>query len=205
MKKLIVLFILFGLTPLLSTPCTAAETEQGIKPVESAKKGSLQAIEVLTGFSWGNLVNGQKNYNFIPISVSFDFNLKELTKKIKFNPKQLLQFQIEPFLGFISSPKSNFEGGTNFWLKIGLFPDDWKIQPYGKIGVGLDYMTLHTQEQSTQFNFTEQAGLGLHYYFTKNTALTVEGRMRHLSNASIKQPNHGINSYYGLAGISYRF
>lgn len=211
MKKIVVFLVLFGLTVLLSRPCAADEGKKAngqkskASQTEEAKKGSLEAIEILTGFSWGNLVNGQENYNFIPVSVSFDFNLRELTKKIHFNPKQLLQFQIEPFLGFISSPDSNFEGGTNFWIKMGIFPDTWKCQPYAKIGVGLDYMTLHTQEQSTQFNFTEQVGLGLHYYFTKNTALTIEGRMRHLSNASIKQPNHGINSYFGLAGISYRF
>ena len=119
--------------------------------------------------------------------------------------KQLLQFQIEQFIGFITSPRNNFETGTNFWLKIGFFPDTWKFQPYGKVGSGLDYMTLHTRDQSTQINFTEQFALGMHYYITENTAFTLESRMRHLSNCGIKEPNHGINSYSLLTGISYKF
>jgi hypothetical protein len=66
-------------------------------------------------------------------------------------------------------------------------------------------MTLHTRQQSTQFNFTEHLGAGMHYFFGKNTAFTLEGRARHLSNASIKEPNKGIDSYFVLAGILYQF
>lgn len=172
---------------------------------EGKAPGSLEGIEFLAGFSSGELIRGQRSYMMAPFSVAFDFNLRNLTKKIGFNPRQLLQFQIEPFLGFISSPKNNLEAGTIFWLKMGFFPDDWKFQPYGKLGVGLDYMTLHTKEQSTQFNFTEQAALGMHYYFTENTAITLEGRIRHLSNAGIEEPNHGFNSYALVTGVSYKF
>ncbi|MFH0855879.1 MAG: acyloxyacyl hydrolase [Candidatus Omnitrophota bacterium] len=172
---------------------------------EEEKPKSLAGIEFLAGFSSGELVRGQRSYMMAPISVAFDFNIKNWIKKIGFNPAQLFQFQIEPFAGFISSPKNNLETGAIFWLKMGFVPDTWKLQPYGKLGVGLDYMTLHTREQSTQFNFTEQSALGMHYYFNGTTAFTLEGRWRHLSNASIKQPNHGFNSYSLVTGISYKF
>jgi predicted porin len=66
-------------------------------------------------------------------------------------------------------------------------------------------MTQHTREQSTQFNFTEQTGIGIHYFFRKNTAFTLQGRYRHLSNASIKHPNTGINTQFVIAGFSYQF
>jgi len=66
-------------------------------------------------------------------------------------------------------------------------------------------MTLHTREQSTQFNFTEQASIGMHYFFTKNTAFTAEYRFRHLSNADIRQPNRGISTNFVTAGITYKF
>jgi predicted porin len=51
----------------------------------------------------------------------------------------------------------------------------------------------------------EYIGLGLHYFFSKNTAFTMEGRYRHLSNADIKRPKTGINSYFILIGLSYLF
>jgi predicted porin len=105
----------------------------------------------------------------------------------------------------IYNPDQNFEFGATFWFKFGILPQTSKIQPYGKIGLGLDYMTLHTREQATQFNFTDQGALGMHYFFTKNTALTLEGRFRHLSNCGIKKPNRGISSYFGTAGITYQY
>jgi len=173
-------------------------------PALEVKTKSLVAVEVLSGFSGGKL-HGQDNYHFIPLNVAFDFDLKPLTKKIDFEPRSLLQFQIEPYFGLILSPESNFETGTTFWVKAGLVPESWKFQPYVKLGAGITYMTLHTREQGTQFNFTEQCALGMHYFFTNNTALTLEGRWRHLSNSGISEPNHGINSYSVNTGIAYRF
>ena len=196
MKKNITLVLLSGFIFLFSGMSLAAQETQS---------KNLEAIEFLSGFGWGKLTWNQGNYNMVPLSVAFDFNLKNLTQKINFNPAQLLQLQIEPFLGYITSPKNNFETGMIFWLKMGLLPETSKFQPYGKLGVGLDYMTLHTREQSTQFNFTEQCSLGMHYYFTAHTAFTLEGRWRHLSNSGISEPNHGINSYPVNTGIAYKF
>jgi len=194
MKRAIVLTVLIGLVFLFTTSCFSQET----------KAKCFDGIEVLTGFSWGK-IHTKDNYNLIPLSIAFDFNLKPLAQKINFNPKQLFQFQIEPFVGLLYSPESDFETGVIFWLKMGLVPDTWKFQPYVRGGVGADYMTLHTREQSTQFNFTEQGAIGAHYYLTQNTALTLEGRIRHLSNSGIKTPNHGINTYSVMTGIAYKF
>jgi predicted porin len=66
-------------------------------------------------------------------------------------------------------------------------------------------MTLHTREQSTQFNFASTGALGMHYFFKENTALTIEGRYRHVSNAGIDHPNSGINNTFAVAGITQKF
>lgn len=194
MKKTVILAALLGFVFFSASVSSAEETKQE----------NLRGIEFLTGFGWGKL-KGQAGYNLVPFSVAFDFDLKGLAEKINFEPKQLLQFQIEPFIGFISRPRNDLETGTIFWLKMGFTPETWKFQPYAKLGAGLDYMSLHTREQSTQFNFTEQCALGLHYFFAANTAFTLEGRWRHLSNSGISEPNHGINSYSINSGIAYRF
>jgi hypothetical protein len=209
MKKMTLLAI-FLVTGLLIVNVSFAD--QGAKkqaetiPAAEAQVGekTLEAIEFLTGFSWGDLRH-RDDYHFRPVIVDFDLDLKQLTKKIKFNPRSLVQFQIEPFLGYISSPDSNFEMGTSFFFKFGLLPQTSKIQPYIKAGVGLDYMTLHTNEQSTQFNFISTGAVGTHIFFKENVALTLEGRYRHLSNASIDEPNTGINTYWGTVGILYQF
>ena|SRR3989338_8761500 len=176
----------------------------GISRAEKIKPKSLESIEFLTGFGWGKL-RAKQNYNLYPLIVDFNFNLKPLAKKMNINPASLLQFQVEPFISPVSSPKSNIEIGTAFFFKIGILPHTSKLQPYAKIGAGFVFMTLHTREQGSQFNFIEQGGFGAHYFFKKNITFTMEGRIRHLSNASIARPNSGINTYFVVAGISRRF
>lgn len=191
-------------------PNKLKEKPQETIPPAPAKTGceeeskSLESIEFLTGFGWGPL-HGQKGYRTIPFAVSFDFDLKPLLRKINLSPRPLVQFQIEPFISPIIGPKANLEMGTAFFFKIGFLPQSAKFQPYAKIGVGLDYMTLHTREQSTQFNFIDLVGAGFHYFFRKNMAFTFEYRYRHLSNAGMSSPNHGINSHFALTGINYQF
>lgn len=176
----------------------------GVGRAEEIKAKSLKSIEILTGFGWGKL-RVKQNYNLYPLIADFDFDLKSLAKKFNLQPPQLLQFQIEPFISFISSPDSNIDVGTSFFFKMGFLPQTSKFQPYGKIGTGIVYMSQHTKEQATQFNFIDQAALGMHYFFRKNTAFTLEGRLRHLSNLGISHPNSGINTYFVVAGISYQF
>jgi hypothetical protein len=194
MKKIVYFTVLLTASLLFSRSALA----------EEAKPKSLEAIELFTGIGWGKLRH-EKNYRLTPFICDLDFNLKPLTKKINFNPRSLLQFQLEPFVSYVSSPRNNVETGTSFLFKTGFLPQTSKLQPFILAGTGMVYMSQHTIEQSTQFNFIEQAGIGLHYFFRKNIAFTLEGRFRHLSNSGINHPNTGINSQFVLTGISYQF
>jgi len=195
MKKLLsCAFILAVVSVFVRTACWADE----------GRTGNLKAIEVFSGFGSAKL-NQQGDYRLVPFFMDFNFDLKPLIEKKGINYPGMLQFIIEPFVSYAFDPNNNAEAGNNFALKIGLVPDDWKIQPYFKGGVGVIYLTQHFREQGTQFNFNEFAGFGLHYFFTKNTALTLEYRYRHISNAGIEQPNHGVGTNIGLCGVSYFF
>lgn len=165
---------------------------------------SLQGIEFLTGYGQGGL-KGKEDYRVVPFAVAFDFNLKPLTKKIGFNPPSLVQFQLEPFLSLVTTPDSNMEVGTSFLFKLGLVPESWKFQPYIKFGTGMIYMSQHTLEQSTQFNFISSFGAGLHYFFNEDKAFSLEYRFRHASNAGIKHPNGGIDNHFCLFGVTRLF
>ncbi len=202
MKRLFAFILLFS-TALIANPSSA----------EEAPSRFFSGMELLTGYSRGTLLSRnwyvarekKRPYQLVPLMVDFNFDLKYLTKKINFNPSPLLQFQVEPFANYVFTPSSNVEAGTNFALKTGLLPQTSKLQPYLKLSLGMVYMSQHTPGQSTRFNFTEQGGMGVHYFFNTHTAVTLEGRFRHLSNAGIKQPNHGINNYFILTGIAYQF
>ena len=171
---------------------------------DEGKPKFLKGIEFLGGFGHSNLEE-QGDYDFIPLFVGFDFDLKPLIKKIGINYPGLVEFVEEPGFALVIAPDSNVEIANNFLFKIGILPETSKFQPYFKGGAGMIYITQHTREQGSQFNFNQYAGAGFHYFFKKNMAFTAEYRYRHLSNADIDKPNSGINAHMGLIGISYQF
>ena len=197
----------FADSELSEAKALAKQIAQDKALAQAAQGGSaaLCGIEFLSGFGKANNIRHVDDLREIPFLVDFDFNLKPLLNKINFKLPVMAQFQIEPSISEIYEPNKNVEAALAFWFKFGLLPETFKIQPYGKFGVGIDYMTQHTLNQSTQFNFISQLCFGIHYFFLKNAAFTVEGRYRHLSNAGTGGPNRGINSYFILSGLAYRY
>jgi len=169
--------------------------------VVSAK--GVQSVGFLTGFMSGNLKQ-KDDYEVIPFMVSFGFDLKPLAEKIGIKTKGVLEFEVEPFLSPVIGPDSNLETGVNLLFKYG-FPLNSRLMPYVKFGAGPSFMTQHTREQSTQFNFVDSVGGGLSWLVKDNMSLDLEYRFRHLSNCSIDEPNSGINAQMFLAGVTYRF
>lgn len=169
----------------------------------AANSYALEAVEVLTGHFYGKLKSND-DYEAVPLLVGLNFDLKPVASKIGIETKGRLNFVLEPFFNIVTSPDSNIEVGSNFLLKY-TFPLTEKFQPYAKAGLGVLYMSQHTKEQSTQYNFLPQVGGGFHYFISDNVALSCEYRCRHLSNASFKSPNSGIDVNMILGGISFFF
>ena len=161
-------------------------------------------LEFLTGY--GSARIKQKGvYHVIPFFFDFNFDLTALLEKHKIRFPGSLTFVLEPFISYVFSPNRNVEVGNNIAFKIGILAETSKLQPYFKGGSGPIFISQHTREQGTQFNFNDFAALGVHYFFTKTVALTFEYRFRHISNAEIKKPNRGIDSHFGLCGVAFLF
>ncbi|OGX16032.1 MAG: hypothetical protein A2166_05305 [Omnitrophica WOR_2 bacterium RBG_13_41_10] len=164
----------------------------------------FKAIEMLTGFARSELKR-EKDSFMVPFIFAFDFDIKPTLEKFGISPPSLVELQLEPSVCYIYQPRPNVETNGTFALKLGLLPEDFKFQPYLKIGAGISFMSQHVREQATQFNLLEYYGAGAHYFLNKNLALTLDCRYRHLSNCGTKSPNHGINSLFFVAGTTYRF
>lgn len=164
---------------------------------------ALDGIEVTTGYLEAK-IKEKDRYEGIPLFVSFDFDAKPFFSKLGVNPIGKLDFVCEPFINTIIEPNNNVEMGLNSLIKY-VYPLTKRWQPYVKGGLGVVYMTQHTREQSTQYNFLSQVGGGVYTFLNDNTALNFEYRYRHLSNASFKHPNKGINTDLFLGGISFFF
>lgn len=169
----------------------------------SSNTYALDGVEILSGYLTADL--DQKGaYEVIPLFFALNFDAKPIFSKIGIKPKGRLNFVLEPFLNTVVGPDPNIEIGSNFLIKY-TFPLSKKIRPYAKGGLGVLYMSQHTREQSTQYNFLPQIGGGFHYFIDDNTALSFEYRYRHLSNASFGNPNAGIDAKVFLGGISFFF
>lgn len=186
MKKVLALIVFF--LCLVNIPATYA----------------LDGVEVFSGYLDAHLTDTKKDYQAVPLLVGLIFDMKPLTSKIGLNPKGRIDFILEPFINTVTSPNSNVEIGSNFLFEY-VFPLSEKLQPYVKGGIGALYMSQHTLEQSTQYNFLPQGGGGIRYFIKDNIALDFEYRYRHLSNASLKHPNSGIDANMYLGGITIFF
>ena len=162
-------------------------------------KSFFKEIGFLAGFAEGDLKDKQ-DYQVVPVIMRFGIDLKPAVKHS--NPKDLFEFLVEPFAGFVASPDTNAEAGINLLVKYGRFITE-KLCLYIEGGTGFIYLTQHTREQATQFNFADYAGGGIHYFLKDNLAVNVGYRFRHISNGSVKSPNKGIDSNMALAGISW--
>ncbi|MCM8791932.1 MAG: acyloxyacyl hydrolase [Candidatus Omnitrophica bacterium] len=152
-----------------------------------------------SGF-WVAEVEEKRDLKEIPLLLRFGFDVRPILKN-KFN--HLLEFIVEPYSSWIVDPKSNFKTGCNFILKGGFSLH--RLYPYLEAGLGFSYFTLQTREQATQFNFTETIGTGINYFLKENLSLNLGYRFQHLSNASIRKPNKGIDSQYFIVGISFYY
>lgn len=197
-KKLRAYFIFVVLLLCLNLSSCRAEEEA------ENRKSSLKSIDILTGFGKAHLrVRG--GYEFIPVIAGFNFDLKPFFEKFNLSPAGLAEFQLEPFISLVYQPRLNIEAGNAFMLKFGLLPETSKFQPYINAGAGVLYMSQHTNEQAKQFNFLEQGGVGMYYFFRDDLALNMNCRIRHISNAGLDTPNQGINTLLYLVGVTWKF
>ncbi len=165
---------------------------------------ALESIECLSGFGMAKL-RKVGTYHIVPLYVDFNFDLKEIPFVERLNYAGPLQWGIEPFVSYAFDPKRNYEYGANIVVKAGILPEGSKVQPYAKLSLGGIYFTQDNRDQGSSLNFNEYAGLGVNYFFQKDTALTLEYRYRHISNLDIKEPNKGINTNLFLAGVVKEF
>jgi len=75
--------------------------------------------------------------------------------------------------------------------------------PYVLAGGGPLFVDLGLPTMGTKLCFSYQGGTGLQYLIDKNTALSLEYRYHHISNAGTAEPNEPLNSSKILFGISF--
>src|SRR5206468_4975132 len=74
--------------------------------------------------------------------------------------------------------------------------------PFLEGGEGVLYTDLRGEGLGERFQFSSQAGGGLHWFFDEQTALTVSYRIRHISDAGLTKENRGLNTNFFTLGVT---
>lgn len=76
--------------------------------------------------------------------------------------------------------------------------------PYGLLGAGILYANINREETMHDLNFNIQGAVGVQYALSHTTALLLEYRHIHISNAGLDDENSGLNTHTFLTGISVK-
>ena len=112
-----------------------------------------------------------------------------------------LSLFFEPQVNPSGQPKQNVELGIGVGLKYA-YPIGDVFSVYILGSVGPHYITLNTEDQAQGFLFADTIGGGVSVTISPGAALNIEYRFRHLSNAGLRLPNHGIENSIGLIGFT---
>lgn len=216
----ILFFIIFIYLVIYSGIASANQVWDAVDspPSRSVKDNpTLKEIGILTGYA-SSKATDKDDYVTIPIflrlgidcdkfGLGFSDWIERGARDIfhkNFRPAGMTEFLIEPFLAYVPSPDSNMEGGLIIAFKYE-WPLTQRFHPYIWNGGGVMYTTQHLREQSTQWNFTPQIGLGFSYLIDKNKTFNMEYRHRHFSNADTNFPNDGVNQRFISFGFTWQY
>jgi hypothetical protein len=73
---------------------------------------------------------------------------------------------------------------------------------YQMLGSGPHYISAELDRQANGFIFSDNLAIGSYIHLSSKYFLNLQFGVRHISNANIKLPNRGVNSYIISVGIS---
>ncbi|MBI2369050.1 MAG: acyloxyacyl hydrolase [Deltaproteobacteria bacterium] len=110
---------------------------------------------------------------------------------------------IEPILALTTRP---FKGYIAGFTPVGRYIVETgsALRPFLSFGAGVLRTNLGTRirELGSRYNFSLQGGLVVLWFTNGQTAINVEYRFHHISNAGTATPNRGLNASFLLVGVS---
>jgi hypothetical protein len=160
---------------------------------------SLQRFKsagAITGF--GFKLNIDTRYDPIYFAGDFSWQFGK-TRRTHF-----LAFYLEPQFNLVLTQRPvDIEFGSNIGFRYYQKLSD-KLYVYEMLGSGPHYITADLPRQAKGFIFSDNLAFGLYTRVNtgKSLFLNTQIRIRHISNAGIKLPNSGVNTFNILIGLA---
>jgi len=155
----------------------------------------------IAGFGNGSIPEG--SYQPVFLIGHFGVDLKRYFSGLE-NHSGTLSMFLEPQINPVVNPQTDLEVGVGIGLQY-LHPIVGNLSAYALGSVGPHYITVVTTKEANGFIFADTLGAGFYCYLTKDSAINVGYRFRHMSNANCASPNGGINTNSGVIGYSVFF
>lgn len=119
------------------------------------------------------------------------------------------EFLAEIFGGPIFQGAGHVAAGATIFIRYNFIQPHCRVIPYFQIGAGGVYTDVSEEGShgliSLPVEFNLQGGGGLRFMLNRQWSLLLEVGYRHISNASIKLPNGGVDSFGGALGFGFFF
>ena len=116
-----------------------------------------------------------------------------------------LELLVELFGGAEFHPHDRYFVGLTPMIRYN-FATGSRWVPFVEGGAGVSATNIdHGLDLTGTFQFNVQVGAGIHYFLSDRTALTVQYRWLHFSNAHTRLPNNGTNTEMFQVGVSWFF
>jgi len=192
--------LVFATLMLLSSAADARAADPSPAPI-LGKDSFFTEVGFITGFGYGTLTEG--DYFPVPLIVHLGVDMKRWFPSLQDHRGVLTAF-LEPQFNLVFGAEFSTEGGASIGLKY-RYPLNDAVSVYGLYSAGFLLITVDTVDQANGFNFANAVGIGINFNIMPGAALDLGFRFRHVSNADLRDPNCGIDSYLGTIGfmISY--
>jgi len=191
MKKLAAVLFLFFLIHTKSI--AQSENQNSFEPKHFKAAGFL--------VGWGSSIMKGTDYKVIYLLADYSRSFKVPKKK------DFFAWYAEPQFNLVKAG-STPDGGLDYEFGLNLGIRNYiKINDgfyfYQMLGSGPHYISAEVGRQANGFIFSDNLALGTFLRLTKkNLFLNFAYVQRHISNAGLKAPNGGVNSYDLVIGLS---
>jgi hypothetical protein len=161
-------------------------------------KNHFKSLGGLVG--WGNSFSENTGYQIYYFMADYSNSFKSPKKK------DFVAWYAEPQFNLVkadSTPagKLDYEFGVNLGIRNYVkFNEGFYF--YQMLGSGPHYVSADIGRQANGFIFSDNLALGVFLRLNKKLFLNFQYVQRHISNAGLKDPNGGVNSYNFVIGIS---
>ena len=199
-KRLCRVAVMFVSLMLLSSAGAAWCADEKPSP-RLSNDSFLTEVGFITGFGYSTVTEG--DYFPVPLIVHLGVDMKRWFPSLQ-DHRGVLTVFLEPQFNPVFGAEFSIEGGASIGLKY-RYPLNDAVSVYGLYSAGFLFITADTVDQASGFNFANAVGIGINFNIMPGAALDLGFRFRHVSNADLRDPNCGIDSYFGTIGfmISY--